>query len=129
MPESREKLPRKLKKLEPSDILTVKDNNDDLYVVTKQEVARVIREFITNEIGNLPDEISERHKKDLASKINSKMEILEKELVTFIDYRFDTIAEKACEMLLSRKFTEEVNKRVDERIEKIILKKQAKGKF
>ena len=129
MPESREKLPRKLKKLESSDILTVKDNNDDLYVVTKQEVARVIREFITNEIGNLPDEISERHKKDLASKINSKMEILEKELVTFIDYRFDTIAEKACEMLLSRKFTEEVNKRVDERIEKIILKKQAKGKF
>ena len=129
MPESKEKLPRKLKKLEPSDILTVKDNNDDLYVVTKQEVARVIREFITNEIGNLPDEISERHKKDLASKINSKMEILEKELVTFIDYRFDTIAEKACEMLLSRKFTEEVNKRVDERIEKIILKKQAKGKF
>jgi len=102
MPDLREKLPRKLKKLEPSDILTVKDNNDDLYVVTKQEVARVIREFITNEIGNLPDEISERHKKDLASKIGNKMAILEKDLIAFIDYKFDTIAEKACEMLLIR---------------------------
>jgi hypothetical protein len=129
MPDLREKLPRKLKKLEPSDILTVKDNHDDLYVVTKQEVTRVIREFITNEIGNLPDEISERHKKDLASKINNKMAILEKELVSFIDYKFDTIAEKACEMLLNRKFIEEVNKRVDERVEKIILEKQKKGKF
>jgi hypothetical protein len=125
----RDKKPRTLKRLENSDLITLKDELDNLYVVTKQETSKVIRDYVANEIGNLPDKISERHKKDLQSALDQKMKVLEKELVAFIDYKFDTIAEKACEMLINRKFIEEVNKRVDEKVEKLLLEKQKKGKF
>ena len=119
----------RLKRLDATDLLSIPTEDNNHFVATKQEVAKVIREFVIGEIGNLPNEISDRHKKELSVKINEKMVVLEKELIAFIDYRFDSIAEKACEMLLNRKFTEEVNKRVDERIEKTILEKQKKGKF
>jgi hypothetical protein len=126
---NKDKKPRSLKRLENSDLITLKDELDNLYVVTKQETSKVIRDYVANEIGNLPDEISGRHKKDLQSALDQKMRTLEKELVAFIDYKFDTIAEKACEMLINRKFIEEVNKRVDEKIEKLLLEKQKKGRF
>ena len=93
---NKDKKPRSLKRLENSDLITLKDELDNLYVVTKQETSKVIRDYVANEIGNLPDEISGRHKKDLQSALDQKMRTLEKELVAFIDYKFDTIAEKSC---------------------------------
>ena len=123
------KEPRRLKRLDQTDLLTVEDKNGDYLVVTKQEVTKIIREFITSEIGNLPDEISERHKKDLSLRVNNKMLDLEKELLAFINYKFDSVAEKACEMLLNRKFNEEIDKRVEIKVEQLLLEKQKKGRF
>jgi hypothetical protein len=128
--------PESLKRLEASDLLTIKDKNDDYLLVTKQETAKIIRDFISEEIGNIPDDISEKHKKELLYEINKKMSFvektikdrlneLEKELSAFIDFKFDTLAEKACDMLLTRKFMEEVDKKAEEKL----IKKQAKGKF
>jgi hypothetical protein len=122
-------MPR-LKRLDATDLLTIPNETGDLLVVTKQEVANIIRKFIQNEIGNLPDEISKTHKDELIKHINQKISIIEKELSAFIDYKFDALAEKACEMLISRKFTEEVESRVQERAEKLINQKiLKKGKF
>ena len=122
-------MPR-LKRLDATDLLKVPTENDDYLVVTKQEVASIIRIFIQNEIGNLPDEISKSHKDELIKSINQKIAVIEKELSAFIDYKFDKLAEKACEMLISRKFTEEVESRVQQRAEKLINEKIIKkGKF
>jgi hypothetical protein len=123
------KEPRRLKRLDQTDLLTVEDKNGDYLVVTKQEVTKIIREFITSEIGNLPDEISERHKKDLSLRVNNKMLDLERDLLAFINYKFDSVAEKACEMLLNRKFNEEIDKRVEIKVEQLLLEKQKKGRF
>ena len=130
------KSPRRLKKLESSDLLTIKNELDDYYVVTKQETVKVIREFVKNEIGNLPDELSEEQRNKISRDIKERMSGVEKsikirlsemesELAAFIDYKFDELAEKACEMLLNRKFMEEVDKRAEQKL----LQKQAKGKF
>ena len=122
-------MPR-LKRLDATDLLTIPNENGDHLVVTKQEVANIIKKFIQNEIGNLPDEISKTHKDELIKHINQKISIIEKELSVFIDYKFDALAEKACEMLISRKFTEEVESRVQQRAEKLINEKiLKKGKF
>jgi DNA integrity scanning protein DisA with diadenylate cyclase activity len=67
------KFPRPLKRLEASDLLTIKDEMNDYYVVTKQETAKVIRDIITSEIGNIPDEISEKHSKNILNELNKKM--------------------------------------------------------
>jgi hypothetical protein len=119
----------RIKRLDATDLLSIPTEGGNHIIATKQEVAKHIKDFISIEIGNLPKEMADKHKKELVVNINEKMVLLEKELIAFIDYRFDSIAEKACEMLLNRKFTEEVNRKVDERIEKIILDKQKKGKF
>lgn len=121
-------MPR-LKRLDATDLLKVPTENDDYLVVTKQEVANIIRKFIQNEIGNLPDEISKSHKEELVKDINKKISVIEKELSAFIDYKFDMLAEKACELLISRKFNEEIEKRVQERAEYLLNEKLKKGKF
>jgi len=130
------KFPRPLKRLEASDLLTIKDEMNDYYVVTKQETAKVIRDIITSEIGNIPDEISEKHSKNILNELNKKMSDveknvnrrlndIEKEIAAFIDFKFDILAEKASELLINRKFMEEVNKKAEQKL----LEKQAKGKF
>jgi hypothetical protein len=121
------KFPRPLKRLDASDLLTIKDENEDYYVVTKQETAKVIRDFVINEIGNLPDEISEKHKIQILDELNKKMlgieklinnrlSDIEKEMAAFIDFKFDTLAEKASELLINRKFIEEVNKKTEQKL-------------
>jgi len=65
-------MPR-LKRLDATDLLTIPNETGDLLVVTKQEVANIIRKFIQNEIGNLPDEISKTHKDELIKHINQKI--------------------------------------------------------
>lgn len=121
-------MPR-LKRLDATDLLKLPTENDDYLVVTKQEVANIIRKFINNEIGNLPDEIAKNHKDELIKHINQKVSIIEKELAAFVDYKFDMLAERVCDMLISRKFNEEVDKRVQDKAESLILEKQKKGKF
>lgn len=121
-------MPR-LKRLDATDLLVVPTEDENKLVVTKQEVANILRQFISNEIGNLPDEIAKNHKEELIKHITQKIEIIEKELLAFIDYKFDTLAEKACDILISRKFNEEVEKRVEEKAERLIIEKQKKGRF
>jgi hypothetical protein len=133
---NRNKEPRRLKKLENADLVTLKNELDNVYVVTKQETAKVIRDYVVNEIGNLPYEISNKRKDELSKLVDdkmseiekiilNKMSSIEKELAAFIDHKFDSLAEKACDMLLNRKFLDEVNKRAEE----LLLKKEMKGKF
>lgn len=132
-------MPR-LKRLDATDLLKVPTENDDYLVVTKQEVAHIIRKFIQNEIGNLPDEITTKHRDEILKEVNKKnliiekelkdrLSTIEKELSAFIDFKFDALAEKACDLLISRKFNEEIEKRVQERTEYLLTEKQKKGKF
>jgi 2-hydroxy-3-keto-5-methylthiopentenyl-1-phosphate phosphatase len=124
----KDKSPRPLKRVDNSDLLTIKDNKDDYYVVTKQETIRVIKEFIQSEIGNIPEEFTERHKNELSQQIRDKMLSIEKNInkrldsiennfSEFINSKFDSMAEKASELLIKRRFLEELNKKVEEKLE------------
>lgn len=121
-------MPR-LKRLDATDLLTVPTEDGDHLVVTKQEVANILKKFIESEVGNLPDEITKNHKEELIKHINQKMSMIEKELSAFIEYKFDTLAEKACDMLISRKFNEEVERRAEFKAEQLAIKKIQKGTF
>ncbi len=121
-------LPRRLKKADSGDYLPIENNNGDILLVTKQETILVIREFIRAEIGNLrEDDTLILERKRIENILVDKIHRLEKELEAYVNYKFDTIAEQLCEKLLTRKFNEEVQKRVDEKLEKIRQKKLGKG--
>jgi hypothetical protein len=128
---------QRLKKLESSDLLSLKDSNGDFLVFTKQETTRVIREFIQAEFEEELKQISinlgssekskiEKKVKETLKRIedsaDEKIKNIEASIDAFIQYKFDLLSEKVCDLLINRKFEEEVNKKVEERLKK-------RGKF
>lgn len=120
-------LPQRLKKLENSDLLSIKDSNGDFLVVTKQETTKVIKDFIEAQFSNELDEMSRNiatsEKRKLEKIVTDRLNDIEKNIDAFIEYKFTLLSEKICDMLITRKFGEEVNKKADE----LLLKKR--GKF
>ena len=129
-------LPQRLKRLEASDLLPMKDSNGDFLVVTKQETRAIIEEFIRNEIINVGDDYIEnsrmKFKQLVDSKIplfekmvNDRISLFEKSVDAFISHKFDLLAEKICETLISRQFNEEVERVAERKLKE----KRFKGKF
>jgi hypothetical protein len=112
-----------LRRLEQSDILSIDANNTIL--TTKIEMRNFIREFVKSEVANFPDNFLLNQKSELQTLIEQKFLVIEKSIDAFIEYKFDKLSEKICEILITRKFNEEVEKKAQE----LITKKQAKGKF
>jgi len=119
-------IPQRLKKLESSDLLPIKDKNGDFLIVTKQETTNIIREFVKNEVLNFSDNFIDTQNKTFQKNVDSRMAYIEKSIDAFIEYKFNLLAEKVCDMLINRKFNEEVNRKVEEHINN---KKKYKGKF
>lgn len=119
----------RLKRLDATDLLVLNTEGEDHLVVTKQEISNTIKKYVEKEVGDLPELISKKYKDELLKKIDVKISVIEKELSAFIDYKFDQLAEKACDLLISRKFKEEVERRAEEIAEQKINKKNSKGKF
>lgn len=113
-------IPQRLKRLESSDLIPMKDSNGDFLVVTKQETTKVIHDLVKAEIMNAGDDFIHNQRKELEAYISKRFTHIEKSIDAFIEHKFDTLAEKVCDMLITRKFTEEVNKKVNEKINKKI---------
>ena len=123
----------KLKRLEESDILRI-DFNDQSLIITKQETGNIVRGFLQAEFNNEITSLKEHFFKvteeiinndNLKQNVNNKMCEIEKSIDSYIEYKFDQLAQKISEHLLSRAFNEEVERKVNELIEK----KKLKGKF
>lgn len=149
----RHKGPRRLKRLDETDFYSLEDENGNIVLVTKQETANVIRQHIQDEVSKLDeyyianqlDKIQEDFndvafelKKELEHQISSglariksdidqKMGELEASVGKYLDYKFDLVAEKMCEKILSKEINQEVEKRLAAKLEEIRLKKSAKG--
>lgn len=118
-------IPERLKKLQSSDLLTVKNGEDNFISITKQETKLIIGEIIKDNFNFFADEKIVGYKSLFEEKINNKLNEIEKNIDAYIEYRFDMLAEKLSEKLLTRHFENEVNKKVDF----IINNKKVKGKF
>lgn len=124
---------RQLKKIEESDILRV-DFNDTSLIITKQETANIVRSFLQAELNNEIASLKEHFTnvtEDIINnnlfkeKVDNRINEIEKNIDAYIEYKFDLLAEKICNHLLTRAFNEEVERRAKELLEK----KKLKGKF
>ena len=57
--------------------------------------------------------------------VETRISQIEKDADAFIGLKIDEMAEKICDMLITRKFKEEVEKKAEE----LLIQKQIKGKF
>ena len=62
---------------------------------------------------------------NIKPEMNEKFSTMQKDVVAYIDFKIDILSQKICDMLITRKFNEEVDKRVNEKFEKL----KTKGKF
>jgi len=118
-------IPQRLKRLEASDYIQIRDANGDILVVTKQETRSVIHEMLEHEYKLLSHRVIKKIEDDLTKQIEENFKTFEKDAESFINYKIDQTAEKICDMLITRKFKEEVEKRAEE----LLTQKQIKGKF
>ena len=126
MPRRKKPIPQRLKKLESSDYIKIHDTNDDILVVTKQETKLVIKEMLEREYGLLSKRSLNKMEENITKLVEEKISTFEKDAESFINHRIDQMAEKICDMLIMRKFKEEVEKRAKELI---IIKEKIKGNF
>lgn len=118
-------IPQRLKRLEASDYMQVRDINGDILVVTKQETNAVIKEMLEREYKLLSERTIEKVETNLKQLVSERISQIEKEAEAFINHKIDEMAYKICDMLITRKFNEEVEKRAEE----LLRQKQTKGKF
>lgn len=121
------KAPRSLKKLHETDLIQLPDHEGNLLVVTKQETAKVIREYVDAEIGKLKHAYIADQFQKLEDFVGKEIEKLGGDTMKYLDYRLDQLAEKIAERLATRAFNSEVEKRVAERLAEEKLKKSKKG--
>jgi len=118
----RDKSPRKLKSFSQDDLLSIRDKDDNYLVATKIETKNIIKEFIKDEFDFLTDNIvvnqTKQIEKEIQQNINARIITIEKSVSAYIDYKFDQLSEKICDLLITRKFTEEVDRKVKERLNK-----------
>jgi hypothetical protein len=132
MPIYNKPLPANLKKNEPSDYITINGANKEVTVISKQETKLIINELIMKECESSLKKatrdllltydkmIDENIKPDLDEKFLH----LQKEVVAYIDFKLDILSQKICDLLITRKLNEEVDKKVSEK-----LQQARKGKF
>lgn len=118
-------IPQRLKRLEATDYLQVRDGNGDILVVTKQETKAVIKEMLEYEYELLSRRAIQKVQDILTEQIENRISQFEKEADAFINHKIDEMAHKICDMLVMRKFKEEIEKRAQE----LLLEYKANGKF
>jgi hypothetical protein len=126
-------IPARLKKLESSDLLPIKDLNGDYLVVTKQETNLVIKELLEVQSDALLNDKVKKIVKSfetivdgpLKKGIDVRLDDLSRDVEAHINYRIDNLAKNITEMLITKNFNDEVNRKVEEKLKNI----KTKGKF
>lgn len=114
---------RTLRGVVSGDMITLEDKNGDAFVVTKAETQDIVCGYIKREFRKLESDLLNEEYKKLEGTVLEHMKEIEKSIDAFIEYKFDKLAEKVCEMLLARNFKEEIDRKIQEKLNK------PKGRF
>lgn len=118
----RDKQPRRLRSLIDGDLINLNDSVGQTLLLTKIETKSIVKEYIESEFDALLHQKVNNTLKEIGGNADKRIEEIEKSVSAYIDYKFDKLSEKICELLLHRKFNEEVERKVKERLNK-------RGKF
>lgn len=97
------------------ETLRFENDNGEVMVVKPHEVRDVLHDFIESEIGSLGDTM----KNQIKDKLDFKMKQIEIGLTLHVNEKILSITEKILEKTIDRVVEEEINRRVQEKLEKI----------
>jgi hypothetical protein len=99
--------------------ITFENKNGDVMVFTPAEARYALKAYIDEELNLYADATVLDYKTRLEERINFKIKQLEISLVDHVNSKVDVIVEKILASTVNRVFEEEVNKRLNVKLEKI----------
>jgi len=101
------------------ELMKIKTINDEVILFTKEEAKTALVAYIDEELDLFATKISENKRDELQNRINFKLKQMENALVNLINERIDKITERVVELTINRVVNEEVNKRLELKIQKL----------
>jgi hypothetical protein len=101
------------------NLLKIKTSADETILFTKEEAKAALITYISEELELFAEIVSKERKKELEDRINYKLKHIETNMFEHIEKKIDRISEEIALRILDRKVNEEVDKRVEAKLEKI----------
>ncbi len=96
------------------DLMKIKDINNDVVLFTKREAKEALISYINSEL-NLIEEVED----EVHAIVDIKLALIEKRIEKHISDKMTDLTEKIVTASLTRVIEAEINRRVDEKINKI----------
>jgi hypothetical protein len=101
------------------DTLTFENKDGDLVVIKPNEVKKVIKSYLVDELDLFADDEVVNLKVKVVSNVSARLEEFEERIQQHIDEKIDALTEKIIQKILGRVIEDEVNKLVDEKLKQI----------
>ena len=93
--------------------------SENVIKLSKDEAKEFFTDYLNDELDFIAKGISDNTKKILINNVNNRFFKLQQSLEQHIDKKFEKLTETIITQTTSRLFEEEVNKRVDEKLQKL----------
>ena len=101
------------------DYVKVQNIAGEVILFTKEEAKQALVTYISEELDLLATSVTIEQKIELQHKIDLKIKTIEKTMMDYLSTKFNEISEKIFEATLDFKIEQEVEKRLEEKIQKI----------
>ena len=92
---------------------------DEAMVLTFDETKELLRGFINDELNFFADDVSKQRRLEMEERINFRLRQIENSMVSHISDKIDKITERIVELSINRIIEEEVESRLNKKLEKI----------
>lgn len=101
------------------DLIKIKNLSDEVILFNKSEAIEALTKYITEELDLISSGITKETKDKILERVNFRLKQIEITMLKHINDKIDKITEKIVENSLNRIIEKEVNKRLEEKLEKI----------
>lgn len=92
---------------------------DDAMVLTVDETKKILRDFINEELSFFAEDVIKSRRIEVEERLNFKLKQFENSMIRHIDDKLNKITEHIVSLTINRVIEEEVNKRLEIKLDKI----------
>jgi len=104
---------------ELADMVKIDMESDEVVYVHKTEIKTLLLEYIENDLDYFSKNASDNIKNEFRERLDTKLKDIESSLNSEINKQFDRLAERIVTATTNRIIEAEVNRRVDEKLQKL----------
>jgi hypothetical protein len=101
------------------NVLSFENKYGELVVIKPNEVKKVIKDYIIDELDLFADDEVVNLKVKVVTNVSTRLEEFEQRMQQHINEKIDALTEKIIQKILGRVVEDEVNKLLDEKLKKI----------